>query len=155
MRKKLTQQDECYTPKFIVDMFGTFDYDPATNEEQAKFLNIENYDTIETDGLTKEWNYKKIWINPPFTYKFEFLEKAVNSYNKYKNDIYMLFPIESTTTQKFYNIVKDTKFKMYIPNYRIGFIVDGKEYSSGAFGIVILHFQDSYNIELLDLKGEK
>jgi hypothetical protein len=30
---------EYYTPKSLVDMFGGFDYDPATTAEQAKRLN--------------------------------------------------------------------------------------------------------------------
>lgn len=117
---------------------------------QAEYLNIPNYDTVETDGLSKEWNYKKIWLNPPFTLKFEFLEKAVETYKKYNNDIYILFPIESTTTKRWYSIMKDIKFKMYIPSYRLGFIVNGEQYHSGAFGIVVLHLSDKYNIELLD-----
>ena len=88
MRKKLTEQDNCYTPKYFVDMFGEFDYDPATTKEQAEYLNISNYDTIETNGLIKEWNYNKVWCNPPFTSKFEFLQKAVESFKKYNNNIY-------------------------------------------------------------------
>ena len=149
MRKKLTEQDNCYTPKNIVDYFGTFDYDPATTKEQATYLNIKNYDTIETNGLISEWNYKKIWLNPPFSNKFKFLEKAVNEYKKYHNDIYMLFPIESMTTKKWSNIIGETKFKMFIPDYRIGFIVNNKHYLAGAFGVVILKFQDNYEIEIL------
>ena len=136
MRKKLTQQDSCYTPKYIVDYFGKFDYDPATTEEQANYLNIKYYDTIETNGLLKDWKYNKIWLNPPFTEKFEFLKKAVDTYKQYKNDIYILFPIESMTTKRWYDV--------------IGFIVDGVQYNSGAFGIVILHLQDSYDIEIID-----
>lgn len=54
------------------------------------------------------------------------------------------------TTKKFYEIIENTKFKMFIPNYRIGFIVNKKEYTSGAFGIVILKFQDKFEIELID-----
>ena len=90
MRKALTEQDSCYTPKYFVNIFGSFDYDPATTEEQAKYLGINNYDTIETDGLIQDWNFKKIWINPPFTKKFDFLSKAVETYKKYKNDIYIV-----------------------------------------------------------------
>lgn len=41
------------------------------------------------------------------------------------------------------------KFKMYIPDYRIGFIVNGKQFKAGAFGIVILKFQENYDIEIL------
>lgn len=150
MRKILTEQDNCYTPKYFVDYFGTFDYDPATTKEQAEYLGIENYDTEETDGLIKEWNYEKIWINPPFTKKFEFLSKAVEAYKKYNSYIYILFPIESTTTKKWYDIMKDVKFKMYIPSYRIGFIVDGKQYRSGAFGCCVIRLQDKYDVELID-----
>lgn len=89
MRKYLTEQDNCYTPKYIVDYFGNFDYDPATTKEQANYLNIKNYDTIETNSLNKEWKYNKIWINPPFSNKFEFLKKACESFKKYNNDIYI------------------------------------------------------------------
>lgn len=150
MRKTLTQQDNCYTPKYLVDYFGLFDYDPATTKEQANYLNILNYDTIETNGLTKDWNYKKIWLNPPFTFKFEFLNKAVETYRKYNNDIYILFPIESMTTKRWYDIMKDIKFKMYIPNWRLGFIVNNKLYNSGAFGVVVLKLQSDYDIELIE-----
>lgn len=52
---------EYYTPKSLVDVFGEFDYDPATTAEQAKRLNIPNYDTIDTDGLKADWTqYKRI-----------------------------------------------------------------------------------------------
>jgi hypothetical protein len=40
-----------YTPKSLVDMFGEFDYDPATTAEQAKRLNIPNYDTIDDGAI--------------------------------------------------------------------------------------------------------
>lgn len=51
---------EYYIPKYIVDIFGAFDYDPASTATQAAYLNIPNYDTIETNGLrighlTKEY----------------------------------------------------------------------------------------------------
>ena len=61
-----------------------------------------------------------------------------------------MFPIESMTTKKWYDTIKEIPFKMYLPNYRIGFIVDNKQYNSGAFGIVILHLQDKYDIEIID-----
>lgn len=150
MRKGLIKQDECYTPKWFLKYFGDFDYDPATNKKHSEYLNIKNYDTIDSDGLKSEWNYNKIWINPPFTKKFIFLEKAVETYKKYHNDIYILFPIESMTTRRWFEIIGDTKFKIYIPNFRLGFIVDDVEYTHGAFGIVVLKLQDNYDIELIE-----
>lgn len=78
-----SKKDEYYTPKYIVDYFGKFDYDPATTEEKAEELGIKNYDTIKTNGLNSDWSiYKKVWVNPPFTKKEEFIKKAYDTYLK-------------------------------------------------------------------------
>lgn len=78
-----TKDNEYYTPKNVVKFFGEFDYDPATTKEKAEEFGIKNYDTIETDGLKTDWSkYKRIWINPPFSDKHKFLEKAYETYRK-------------------------------------------------------------------------
>lgn len=100
---QFTSDNECYTPKSVVRFFGAFDYDPATTTEKAKEFKIPNYDTIETDGLSKDWSYRRIWINPPFTLKYDFLKKAVEANKKYGNDIYILLPIGFMTTKKFHD----------------------------------------------------
>ena len=72
-----TKDNEYYTPKEIVQYFGTFDYDPSTVKEKAEEFGIKEYDTIETDGLLQDWTkHKQIWINPPFSEKHKFLQKA-------------------------------------------------------------------------------
>lgn len=102
---QFTKDNEYYTPASTVLYFGKFDYDPATTPEKAKEFGIANFDTIETNGLLADWTpHKRIWINPPFTDKHKFLEKAQETYNKTKADIYILFPIEFLTTQRFHNI---------------------------------------------------
>lgn len=137
MRTNLTNKDDWYTPKYLVDSFGKFDYDPATTDEKAKEFGLVNYDTIETDGLNKDWTqYKKIWINPPFTRKHEFMAKAWETYKQAKNEIYILFPIEFLTTQRFHNAVSGGK--IFIPNGRINFESGlGKKGKSPAFGSVV------------------
>lgn len=98
-----SSDNEYYTPKSIVSLFGQFDYDPATTKEKAKDLGIPNYDTIETNGLQRDWTvFKRIWINPPFTHKHLFLEKAVNTFKKVHNEIFFLAPIEFLTTKRFH-----------------------------------------------------
>jgi len=80
-----TKDNEYYTPKEFVARFGTFDYDPATTQEKAQDLGISHYDTVETDGLAQDWTpYKRIWINPPFTRKHEFMAKAWETYQQAK-----------------------------------------------------------------------
>lgn len=146
---QFTKDNEYYTPKEFVSRFGSFDYDPATTVEKAKEFCITNFDTIETDGLSKDWTkYKRIWINPPFTKKHEFMVKAWETYRKIKNDIYILFPIEFITTAIFHNSVGGGK--LFIPNGRINFESGlGKKGKSPAFGSVVMKLQDTFEIELI------
>lgn len=146
---KFTKDNEYYTPKEFVARFGTFDYDPATTKEKALEFGIDNYDTIETDGLSKDWTqFKRIWINPPFTRKHEFLVKAWETYKKIKNEIYILFPIEFITTARFHNSVGGGR--LFVPNGRINFESGlGKKSKSPAFGSVVMKLQDKFEIELI------
>ena len=121
---QFSNKDEWYTPKKVVDFFGPFEYDPCTTKERADYLSIKNYDTINTNGLTKDWTkYKKIWVNPPFTRKFEFLRKAVQSLEDMSGDseICFLFPIDSMATKAFHEIISGTNYELYIPDGRIRF----------------------------------
>jgi len=149
---QFTKDNEYYTPWEFVELFGEFDYDPATIKEKAQEFGIKNYDTIETDGLSKDWTkYKRIWINPPFTIKHKFLEKAWQTYQEVKNDIYILFPIEFITTQRFHNVVGGGK--IYIPNGRINFQSGlGKKGKSPAFGSVVMKLQDKWEVKMIKIK---
>ena len=155
---QFTKDNEYYTPKYIVNYFypDGFDYDPATCLEKAIEFNVKNYDTIETDGLTKDWSkYKRIWINPPFTIKHKFLEKAVETY-KQDNSIYIyiLVPIEFLTTARFHNL--KCKYKLYIPKGRIDFESGlGKPGKNPAFGSVILKLDTENSVEYIDLKERR
>lgn len=134
---QLSNKDEWYTPKVVIDFFGPFDYDPATTKERAELLGIKKYDTIHTDGLKTDWTqFDRIWVNPPFTLKFDFLEKAVAS----KKYVCFLLPTEAITTRKFQDIF--TKYKsgytMWIPKGRVKFEDKNGVGKSPAFGSVIL-----------------
>lgn len=150
-----TKDNEYYTPREIVARFGHFDYDPATTKEKAAELGIENYDTIETDGLKSDWaQYQRIWCNPPFTIKHEFLKKAQKYYDKTGGTIYMLVPIEFLTTKRFHKICKGAK--IYIPDGRTKFESGlGKTAKNPAFGSVIIKIDNHWSIELIKLMEEK
>lgn len=146
---QFTKDNEYYTPREFVERFGKFDYDPATTKEKAEEFGIVNYDTIETNGLEQDWTkYSRIWINPPFTIKHEFLKKAWCTYQTAKNEIYILFPIEFVTTARFHDLVGGGK--IFIPNGRINFESGlGKKGKSPAFGSVVMKLQDNWEIELI------
>ena len=151
------QFDECnfeyYTPKYIVDRFGTFDYDPATTEKQAAYLNIKAYDTILTNGLHRDWGkYKKIWINPPLYLAFQFLEKAVSTYRQVSNDIYFLAPISILTKKKFQRIIEDCKIVLYIPSKRINFLqIHQEKEITPDFDSIIFKLHHQSKIKFFDI----
>ena len=143
--------DEYYTPKWFVDIFGQFDYDPSTNHAKAKESGIKCYDTIETDGLTTDWTqYKRIWCNPPFTKKFDFIMKAVETYDATQADIYILIPIGALTTKKFH--ATGFKGKIYIPNKRLCFETpSGVVGKSPSMGSVVIKPDDINSVEYMNI----
>jgi phage N-6-adenine-methyltransferase len=149
---QFTNDNEYYTPKSFVDIFGVFEYDPATTVEKASEFGIQNFDTIKTDGLSKDWTqYKRIWINPPFTRKHEFLQKAWQTFLIAKNEIYILFPIEFLTTKRFNLSVGGGK--LFIPNGRINFESGlGKKGKSPAFGSIVMKLQENWEVEFFEYK---
>lgn len=149
-----SNDNEYYTPKSFVSRFGAFDYDPSTTAEKAAEFGVKNFDTIETDGLFRDWTpFNRIWINPPFTQKHLFLEKAVNTYLYSKNDIFFLSPIEFLTTKRFHEQIKKVGgVKLFLPNGRIKFESGlGKSSKSPAFGSVIFKLQKESEIVYLEL----
>jgi phage N-6-adenine-methyltransferase len=146
-----SNDNEYYTPKALVDFFGPFAYDPATTSDKAAELGIPYYSTIETDGLCSNWlDYGSIWINPPFTHKHLFLNKAVETYRKTKAHICILLPIEFLTTHRFHN--SGATGRLFIPKGRIRFQSGlGKDSRAPAFGTVVLRLEDSNSVELLDI----
>ena len=145
------KDDEYYTPKSVIDKFAPFDYDPATNDYKAKEFGVKVYDTIETDGLKRDWTqFNRIWCNPPFTMKQEFFTKAQEFYDKTGKDIYILLPVNYLTTKAFSETIKGGI--IYIPNKRINFESGkGKITRSPSFGSVIIKLDKEWKVELIKL----
>ena len=146
-----SENNDWFTPDYIVAKFSPFDYDPATTGGGAKLMGIPNFDTIQTDGLKTDWTkYNKIWCNPPFTDKFAFLKKAVDA-AKAGSEIYFLLPIGALTTNKFNKIVS-CKYDLYLPNGRIRFVNPTGGSTVPAFGSVILHFHKNAKNKIIGMK---
>lgn len=151
---QFAKKDDWTTPKGIVERFGRFDYDPATTDAKAEEFGIANYNTIENDGLKVDWTpFKRIWINPPFTKKQSFLEKAVATFAETKADIYILLPIEFLTTKRFHEILSGWGGVVYVPNGRIKF-ENGQSQtaSSPAFGSCVMKLADISTIIMERIK---
>lgn len=147
----LSKNDEWYTPfntfYYFDKKVGGFEYDPATTIKKASEFRIKNFDTIETDGLKTDWSkYRRIWINPPFSKKKEFLSKAIELQDKNNNvNIFIVLPIESLSTKWFHEIVGSHSFDVYIFNGRIKFESETIDKKSPAFGSVVVNIREHKN----------
>lgn len=147
------KDDDYYTPINFIKRFLEPDYDPATTDYRAELLGVKHYDTIDTDGLKQDWTkYKKIWINPPFTKKKEFLQKAVETYNTTRADIYYLCPVEFLTTKTFHEIIGAAQGGIiYLPNGRIKFEKNDGMKNSPAFGSVVVKIGGGWSITTIEI----
>jgi len=76
--------DEYYTPTYIVDparqVLGTIDLDPASCASAQRVIQAEAYFTKADDGLSAPW-YGTLWLNPPYSNPFPWIEKLFAEYN--------------------------------------------------------------------------
>jgi site-specific DNA-methyltransferase (adenine-specific) len=67
IRGSATAGDDWYTPDYLYrwasDRWGPFDLDPAASDSNHK---CKRYYTKADNGLTKPWEAKRIWCNPPY-----------------------------------------------------------------------------------------
>lgn len=136
-------KDEWYTPKYIVDMFGKFDLDPASNEYNSKRLNIPKYFSKENSALDKEW-YGRVWLNPPFSLKNEFIAKAREQVDKGNCEVFILLPMRMETIAVHKHIMN--RANLFIPNGRISFETpEGKTLGTPNFASVIIQMTKHQN----------
>ena len=61
---------EWYTPqthvKALRRVMGEIELDPASSDEANRVIQAQRYYTIVTDGLSKTWNAKTLFLNPPY-----------------------------------------------------------------------------------------
>ncbi len=70
------KSDEWSTPQWVYDRFDAlyhFNLDPCATPDNAK---CRDFYTKEQDGLTKSWNGKRVWVNPPYSNIGEWAEKC-------------------------------------------------------------------------------
>lgn len=62
--------DSWSTPEWLIDLCidvcGSFDVDPASNEMARKIVAARTYYTRESNGLDKDW-WGNVWLNPPYS----------------------------------------------------------------------------------------
>lgn len=124
-------------PKIITPLQRIYgiDLDPCAGQ-QADHAE-RNYRLPETDGLDADWDAETVFVNPPFSQKEQWLEKAVAEYENGNADRILFLTPDSTDVQSWWHgqIVPHFGYTWF-PEGRVNYVdPDNMEVSNGvSFG---------------------
>lgn len=149
------KSDEYATPRSFVDPIaeavGGFDLDPASGAEDRPIASTRY--TEEDDGLSQDW-FGTVWLNPPFSEKTEFVEKARTEYHDGNIDLAVILLPVDTSTSLFHQHVVDAEV-LWFKKSRLSFDGPGGRNRNPNFGVMLAVYGDAPDelIELLSHRG--
>ena len=109
---------------------GKFGLDAcATSDNESK---AASFISKKDDAMITEWNFLRVFCNPPFSRKIDFIDRAYQQAKKHKNIVCMLIPFEPCT-KWWRERISGKATAVYIPDGRYNFIdYDTKEEIKGV-----------------------
>ena len=128
-------QHWCTPPKYVEAVKrvfgGEIELDPCSNKDS-----IVN---AKTDGLHQEWNFKTIYMNPPYgadrergTTIKDWLSKCSYTHKVYESEIIALVPVATNTTHWKQFVFGEADAVCFLYDTRLRFLVDGSTDNKGA-----------------------
>lgn len=135
-------KDWCTPPKYVSvvhEMFGgNVQLDPCSNENSVVNADYE-FILPDKDGLFEEWDFKTIYVNPPYgadrdhrTTIKDWLKKCVDAHDNLNAEILALIPVAPNTSHwKCYVFGKASSI-CFLYDTRLKFLVNGSVNNKGA-----------------------
>ena len=134
-------QDWCTPLKYvkaIVEMFdGSIELDPCSNK--YSIVNAKTEFMLPSDGLSKLWNYRTIYVNPPYgadrvrkTTIKDWIKKSYESYIEFGSEILLLVPVATNTSHWKNYIFGKAVSICFLYDTRLKFIINGNDNNKGA-----------------------
>jgi phage N-6-adenine-methyltransferase len=148
-----SDKDDWETPPDLIEdisnAVGGIDLDPCAGENTnhaTENLRLEDGD----DGLSEDW-YGVTFVNPPFSYKSEWLEKTVSEIESGNAETVIVLTPDSTDTVSWWHkyIAPNAEVVCFCEG-RISYCVDGEKKENPTFGTAISVFGDVPE-DLLDM----
>lgn len=141
-RINTTSQSWC-TPKKYVDSIrdffgGAIALDPCSNEYSIVKAQVE-YCLPDMDGLDESWDYKTIYVNPPYgidryrgTSIKHWLARCAESHKQFGSEIVALIPVAPNTSHWKKYIFGEADAVCFLYDTRLKFLVEGRDEGKGA-----------------------
>jgi DNA N-6-adenine-methyltransferase (Dam). len=135
-------QHWCTPPQYVeavTQVFGgVIDLDPCSNTDSIVHAKHE-FLLPHTDGLLQDWNYKTIYMNPPYgadrsrgTTIKDWLGKCVHTHKQYGSEIIALIPVATNTMHWKHFIFGEADAVCFLFDTRLKFLVNGTTDNKGA-----------------------
>lgn len=142
-RRVNTQSQSWGTPHKYVDAIknfwgGEIALDPCSNNFSIVKANTE-YKLPDNDGLTSSWDFKTIFVNPPYgsdrsrgTSIRNWLAKCADANLKFKSSVIALIPVATNTMHWKKYVFGSANAICFLSDTRLKFLVDGNDIGKGA-----------------------
>ena len=140
---KKNKNDTWRTPGWLFEQLDAryrFSLDAAASKQNT--LVQHDYYTEEENGLIHPWTGKRVFCNPPFSKKDDWMLKADKEVQDHGCPIVvMLLPMQCMTT-KMFNTVIQGRYRYEFPPHRVNYEDDnGKEITGNTGGTLIVYFE--------------
>lgn len=156
-RKVNTKSKNWGTPKKYVDVINIFfnneiNLDPCSNEFSIVNADI-NYIYPRNNGLKDSWNYKNIFVNPPYgrdkgtsTSIKNWLKRCFDAHIEHNSEILALIPVATNSSHWKEFIFPKAKAICFLYDTRLKFLENGKEGGKGApMGCCMVYWGKDYD----------
>lgn len=135
-------QHWCTPPKYVavIRQFfsGEIALDPCSNEYSIINAGVE-YSLPNADGLTANWNFPTIYVNPPYgsdrqrgTTIKDWLRKCSEACDKHGAEVLALVPVATNTRHWKQYVFGAATAISFLYDTRLRFLVDGQDGGKGA-----------------------
>lgn len=133
-----SKSNNWFTPEKYVELVRTvlldIELDPASCEEANKVIKAKRFYTEEDDGLSKDWQAKSLFCNPPYgrrygiSNQFWWSQKLIQHF--ISGDVHeAILLVNASTSEKWFEPLFD--YSICFTNHRIKFIGNGNQPTKG------------------------
>ena len=117
---------------------GRIELDPCSNSHSLVKATVA-YSPPHTDGLHESWNFKTIFVNPPYGNDKEngttikhWLEKCAHAHETYNSEVIALVPVAANTLHWKKYVFTKAHAVCFLYDTRLKFLENGKDGGKGA-----------------------
>lgn len=156
-RQNISEKKDWGTPLKYINAVkrvfgGTIDLDPCSNQ-YSKVNALTEFILPISDGLKEEWNYRQIYVNPPYgtdksrgTNIKHWISKCAYSNTVYQSEVLALIPVAVNTDHWKKYVFLKAKAVCFLYDTRLKFLENGLDIGKGApMACAMVYWGNEYN----------